>query len=104
MISTARWTPQGTPLSAGIEGGPNEDCPEASNRPCTLSFWIVEIDPETMQITPEYDSNGGQLVVEGVTVALRVRDDLYLGSFSSDRLARIPVRTWQAITISLLPA
>ena len=85
------WTPGGTLLSAGIKGGPNEDCPKASNRPCTLSFGIAEIDPETMQITREYDSENKQLIVEGVTVALQVRDDLYLGSFLSDRLVRIPV-------------
>ena len=85
------WTPQGTLLSAGIKGGPNEDCPKASNRPCTLSFGIVEIDPATMQINREYDSESRHLIVEGVTVAPQVRDDLYLGSFMSDRLVRIPV-------------
>lgn len=44
-----------------------------------------------MQILHEYDSESGQLIVEGVTVALQVRDDLYLGSFMSDRLVRIPM-------------
>ena len=72
------WTPQGDMLSAGIKGGPTEKCPKENSRPCDLSFGIVEINPASMQIRRQYDSEGKDIIVAGVTVALRVGDDLIL--------------------------
>jgi len=44
-----------------------------------------------MQIRRQYDSAPDDVNIEGVTVALRVGDDLYLGSHLSDRLVKMPI-------------
>jgi hypothetical protein len=84
------WTTRGSLLSAGMEGGPNDDCPKGSARPRNLSFGIVELDPVTMQVSHSYNSEDHTLLVEGVSSALRIGKEVYLGSYSSDRLVKMP--------------
>ena len=85
------WTPQGNLLSAGIKMPPKADCPGGSGPRCALSFGIAEIEPKPMQMRVLYNSESHHLRVAGVTVALRVGDSLYLGSFVSDRIVKIPM-------------
>lgn len=88
------WSGDGTMLSAGmsagIKDGPSGRCPKGSDRPCVLSFGIAEIDAVSMKVRRQYSSEPHDVNIEGVTVALRVGGDLYLGSHLSDRLVKIP--------------
>jgi len=84
------WTQHGHLLSAGMKGVASSECPKGSGKPCNLSFGIVEIDPATMQLRTTYDSENHDLLVEGVTVALKVGQDIYLGTHVSDRLVKLP--------------
>jgi hypothetical protein len=83
------WTPEGNLLSAGIKRPPKADCPGGSGPSCALNFGIAEIEPEPMTVRAQYNSESHGLLVKGVTVALKVGDSLYLGSFVSDRIVKI---------------
>jgi len=50
---------------------------------------VVEIDPETLDVTPVY-SQPDSAAFGGGTVALEVGDDLWIGSYRGDRMAIVP--------------
>ncbi len=83
------WTKQGTMLAAGVKGA-RGDCPEGSGRPCIQGFGIAEIDPAKMQTKPIFDSATKEPLIGGVSSALRVGNDIYIGAFTGDRIVKIP--------------
>lgn len=83
------WTKEGKLLAAGVKGA-RGDCPEGSGRPCIQGFGVAEIDPANMQSRPIFDSSEHEPLIGGVSVALRVRNSIYLGAFLGDRLVKIP--------------
>ncbi len=87
-----RWTPQGDLLLAGQAARPEHvfGC-EARGEPCPLAFAVVRLDPATMQITRLLDvshERAQQIGFGGATGALSVGDEIWVGSFTSTRLAR----------------
>ena len=85
------WTKEGKILAAGVKGA-RGDCPEGSGRPCIQGFGIAEINPGNMQTRPIFDSADHEPLIGGVSVALEVRDSIYIGAFQGDRLVKIPYR------------
>jgi sugar lactone lactonase YvrE len=84
------WEKDGKLLVAGVKGA-RGDCPEGSGRPCIQGFGVAEIDPEKMQARTIFDSaTTAEPLIGGVSVALRVGNSIYLGSFQGDRLVKIP--------------
>ena len=77
MPDNLTWTPDGRILAAGIEGFGGG------------GFGVAEIDPDSLEATSVYAAGDGPAAITGVSVALQVRDSIYVGSFQGDRLVRI---------------
>ena len=84
------WTSDSQLLSAGQVGSWQQmmACQSVEQGTCGLAFSVVRIDPETLA-TEEVLVHSGT-AMGSVSSALAVGDTLYLGSFSSDRMARAP--------------
>jgi hypothetical protein len=86
MPDNLTWTKEGDLLAAGIQGL-NGECPAASGLPCRSAFTVAKIDAKSMQAETVYDSKGRALI-PGVSVAIQMGQDLYIGAFSGDRLVK----------------
>jgi hypothetical protein len=84
------WTAEGQLLSAGQVGSWPQmmACQSVEQGTCGLAFSVLRIDPETLA-TEEVLVHSGT-AMGSVSSALAIGDTLYLGSFSSDRMARAP--------------
>jgi SMP-30/gluconolaconase/LRE-like protein len=84
-----RWTSDNRLITAGMLdnepacGGAPKD--EKGIR-CSRGYVVVTIDPKTMAIT-ELARGPATPAFTGTAIAMRVGDDLWLGSFNADRLA-----------------
>ena len=84
-----RWTSDNRLITAGMLdnepacGGAPKD--EAGIR-CPRGYVVVTIDPKTMAIA-ELARGPATPAFTGTAIAMRVGDDLWLGSFNADRLA-----------------
>ena len=63
----------------------NETC-TAVQGPCLLPFKVVRVDSETMLGETVIDHNGAPMGY--VTVALKVGDEIFMGTAHGDRMAR----------------
>jgi len=79
-----RWTPQGTLYAAG-----NNTTDFCGKPPCEGGWGIVEIDPDTLAAT-RIAAVAEDSALQDPSVALRVNDEIWVGSFNSDRLAILP--------------
>ena len=82
MPDNLTWTADGRLLAAGIQGI-GGDC---SGVPCIQGFEVAEIDPATSE---PCTGPRAAPVPSGVSVAIQLEDDVYVGSFQGDRLVRI---------------
>ena len=73
-------------MAAGIKGV-NGNCPANSDDPCLQGFQVVVINPDNGAITRVFD-NRGRALINGVSVAIEVNGDVYVGSFQGDRMVR----------------
>lgn len=64
-------------------------CARIESGGCARPFRIVSVDPETGASEVLIDSDGSPM--GAATVALQVGDDVWLGSFVGDRIARAPL-------------
>jgi hypothetical protein len=87
MPDNLTWTPDGKILAAGIMGV-NGNCPAASSNPCIQGFGVAEVDPVTLKVTMVYDSKGKALI-NGVSVALQVGKNIYVGAFQGNRIVKL---------------
>jgi SMP-30/Gluconolactonase/LRE-like region len=84
-----RWTSDNRLITAGMIdnepscGGPPKT--EAGIR-CSRGYVAATIDPKTMAVT-ELARGPATASFTGTSIAMRVGDDLWLGSFNADRLA-----------------
>ena len=84
-----RWTADNTLITAGMIddepscGGPPKT--EAGIR-CSRGYIAATIDPKTMAVT-EIARGPATPAFTGTAIAMRVGDELWLGSFNADRLA-----------------
>jgi hypothetical protein len=84
-----RWTSDNRLITAGML----DDEPACGGAPkdekgirCPRGYVVVTIDPKTMAIT-ELARGPATPAFTGTAIAMRVGDDLWLGSFNADRLA-----------------
>jgi sugar lactone lactonase YvrE len=88
MPDNLTWTKKGNLLAAGIKGI-NGECPAASGQFCRQAFAVDAIDPDKMTRKPVYDSNGKGVLIPGVSSALQVGNDVYIGAFEGDRIVKV---------------
>ena len=82
------WSPDGRLLVASNTDSFFElmKCRDVPVGACGAAFEVVSIDPQTMAEFVTLAHRGAP--IGGVSVALRVRDDVFLGSSTGDRIAR----------------
>jgi hypothetical protein len=85
------WSPDGSLLVASHNAPWNEmlACGEIEHGACPFHYSIVELDPETLSPRALYE-NAGPPMGAG-TAALRVDDELFIGTFKGDRIVRVPL-------------
>ncbi len=88
MPDNLTWTSKGRILAAGVKCA-RGDCPPGSGVPCIQGFVIAELNPATWDAKTVFDSEGKGNVIAGVSVALQVGKEIFIGSFQGDRLVRI---------------
>ena len=84
------WSSDGrTLLVASHTAGMRDSmaCMELAEGSCPMAFQIVALDGETLESRVVFEHEGAPM--GGATVALQVRDDLWLGTFAGDRVARV---------------
>jgi len=86
MPDNLTWTPDGRLMAAGVKGV-NGNCPADSDDPCLQGFQVVVINPTNGAITRVFD-NRGRALINGVSVAIEVDGNVYVGSFQGDRMVR----------------
>lgn len=78
MPDNLTWTPDGELLAAGITGlGPRG------------GFAIARVSPDTLTSQDVYQSTEIPAPVTGVSVALEVEGNMYVGAYQGDRLIRV---------------
>lgn len=82
-----RWSSDGRLLLAGQNATPAAvfGC-EAAGRPCPMAFTVAEVDPGNLAI--DIVLRGGDACFGGATGALGVGGEIWVGSFTGDRIAR----------------
>ena len=50
---------------------------------------MAEVEPGSLAVSEIYD-NEGKALINGVSVAIEVGGELYVGSFQGDRLVKLP--------------
>ena len=89
MPDNLTWTAKGQILAAGIKGVQG-DCPVGSGEPCIQGFEVAVIDPGKMQAKTVYDSHRKGALIAGASVALQLKDSIFVGSFQGNRILRLP--------------
>ncbi|HEY7334000.1 MAG TPA: SMP-30/gluconolactonase/LRE family protein [Bryobacteraceae bacterium] len=91
MPDNITWTGNRHMLAAGVKGA-RGDCPAGSGTPCAVSFGVADIDPANMQARTVFDSEGKGALISGVSVALEVKNSIYIGAFQGDRLVKVDLK------------
>jgi DNA-binding beta-propeller fold protein YncE len=84
------WTKRGTLLVASHTAGYAFAACLFGRRPCTTSWAVFEIDPNTLSVRKVLSHDGSLL--GAVSTALQVGDSLLLGSVFDDRIGIVEVR------------
>ncbi len=84
------WDGEERLLTAGIPGGMIDllGCRKVEGAGCGLAFAVVAIEPETLALETILEHDGAS-AFGGASVAVAIRDELWLGSFTGDRIARV---------------
>ena len=90
-LDNSSWAPDGRLLVAHLLAEETEEfmaCqrPRAPG-PCPIPFQILAVDPSSLEVETRFDSAGSPM--GGGTVGLQVGEELFIGSFSADRILRI---------------
>ena len=88
MPDNLTWTKKGNLLAAGIKGIAGE-CPAGSGQFCRQAFGVAAIDVSSMMEKTVYDSNGKGVLIPGVSSALQVGNNVYIGAFEGDRVVKV---------------
>lgn len=89
-LDNSTWAPDGKLLVALLLAADEESfavCTDSPGRPCPIPFQIVAVDPETMETSVRFDSTASPMGAG--TVGLQVGNELFIGSFSGDRILRV---------------
>lgn len=92
MPDNLTWAPDGKRLLVaslhGFETTNFSTCVDLKEGACPVPFAIQALDAETMTpLGPVYESKGAPM--GGGTVGLQVGDELFIGSFTGDRILRV---------------
>jgi len=81
-----RWTGDGHLLTVGGNYIPPEEC---QNPPCSTGWSVIEIEPLTLEARriAGADENAA---LQGASTALAVGDEIWIGTFNSDRVGYLP--------------
>jgi hypothetical protein len=94
MPDNSTWAPDGRLLVASLRAGDDttafEHCQTQRPAICPIPFAIVALDPDTLEPTLLYE-NDPQVMGAG-TVGLQVGGELFVGTFSGNRLLRVRLR------------
>lgn len=90
-LDNIRWDQSGRLLAASMSTGLFESvrCLEIAPNNCGGTYSIVRLDPETLSHEVIYSHEGGQ-PMGAATVGFQVGEHLYIGSYSGNRLVRVP--------------
>ncbi len=81
-----RWGDEGKLLTAGGNYVSLEDC---QGPDCATGWSIVEVDAETLEVT-RVGGADQNVAIQGVSSALSVGDNFWVGTFNGDRVAYLP--------------
>jgi sugar lactone lactonase YvrE len=83
------WTDDGQLLVTGQKGSPYQliACDGLEAGVCGIPFSIVRVDPDSLATEVILDHDPARVAGSG-SVAVQLGDDLWIGSFSSDRIVR----------------
>jgi hypothetical protein len=81
-----RWSDEGTLYTVGGNFVPPEEC---QGPQCATGWSVIEIDPDTLEATrvTGVDQNAA---LQGASTALPVGDEIWVGTFSGDRVGYLP--------------
>ncbi len=84
------WDQHGYLLAASLSGSKFEHlaCLKHPGANCGMAFTIARINPQTMEVENIFQHEGAPM--GAATVAQQVGDSLFLGSFTGDRIIKIP--------------
>ena len=87
MPDNLRWTPDGTLLVAGHAESLEHasECAAHVDRVCELDYAIAEVDPHSMEII-QVINGSGTAIFGGVTTAIRIGNELWLGTLRGNRV------------------
>lgn len=96
MPDNITWAPDGKRLLVaslhGFETTNFSVCVDVPQGACPIPFAIEAVDAETMTpLGPVYESSGAPM--GGGTVGLQVGDELFIGSFTGDRILRVALKS-----------
>ncbi len=85
-----RWTADGKLVIAGQNASPQDlfGCEGREGSPCPQAFTVIEVDPTTME--HRVLLRAGDDRFNGGTGAIRVGQEIWVGSFHGDQVARFP--------------
>jgi DNA-binding beta-propeller fold protein YncE len=85
------WSPDGSLLVASHNAPIREvlACGEIEHGACPFYYSIVQLDPDTLKPRALYENAGSPM--GGGTAALRVGDELIIGTFAGDRIVRAKI-------------
>jgi hypothetical protein len=88
------WTPDGKLLVASHNAPMNEimACAQLQKGQCPFHFAIMLLDPAEMRATAVYENVGPPMGAG--TSALRIGNEIIIGSFAGDRLLRAKLPDW----------
>ena len=81
-----RWGDEGKLLTAGGNYVSPEEC---QGPDCATGWSIVEVDAETLEVT-RVGGADQNVAIQGVSSALSVGDNFWVGTFNGDRVAYLP--------------
>ena len=93
LVDNLRWTRRGTLLMAGHAGpvASNGACLVAPDPVCQQDYGYSEIDVETMTIVKSFQHKGTP-AFGSATTAIEIDDEIWLGTYRGNRIARIPIK------------
>ncbi len=89
LTDNLRWMADGSLLAAGQDA--NMPAVFQCRPPCYVASAAVKIDPKTMKTTRLVNYAGNESF-QGSTTVIDVGNELWVGSFRGDRIARLPAK------------
>lgn len=95
LTDNLRWTVHGDLLVAGQIAEPRElFTGSTTGKPCPMGFMVARVDPVTLAVTPLVSGDDQSFAVTGfggATGAIQLGDDIWVGSFTGERIARFAI-------------